>query len=238
MKQRILIVDDEEDICEIIQFNLEIEGYIVDIAYSAEDALSKNIRDYDLLILDVMMGGMSGFKMAHKLKQENLTADIPIIFCSAKDSEEEKITGLNIGADDSISKPFSVRELSARVKSVLRRTSNNETRAGTLKTISSATREHLSFQTLTIDLSLKVCKVDNIEIQLTKKEFELLSLFFKYPSRIFSREDLLRHVWSNDVIVLDRTIDVNIARLRKKIGTYGKYITTRAGFGYGFVIGQ
>lgn len=232
--QKILIVDDEESICEILQFNLEIEGFEVDVAYSAEQAMEKDIPSYSLILLDVMMGGMSGFKMAQLLKKDPTTSSIPIIFCTAKDTEDNKIAGLTIGADDYISKPFSVREVVARVKSVLRRynLSVEMSRQSPRETVSQ--KDMIVFDGLRLDLLRHKCYVDGKDMQLTKKEIEILILFLKNPGRVFSREEILRNVWTDEVIVLDRTIDVNITRLRKKIGDYGKYIVTRQGYGYGF----
>ncbi len=222
----ILVVDDEEDLCEILQFNLENEGYVVDTANSAEEALQLDLSRYQLLLLDVMMGEISGFKLASMLKKEKATAQIPIIFITAKDTENDTVTGLNIGADDYISKPFSLREVIARVKAVLRRTGEvqQKEKAG----------EQIAFRTLTLDTGRKLVSIDGAEVPLTKKEFEILRLFLLNRGRVFSREEILEKVWSDEVYVLDRTIDVNITRLRKKIGEYGKCIVTRLGYGYCF----
>ena len=185
----ILVVDDEEDLCEILKFNLEMEGYFVDTANSAEEALKLDLTKYNLLLLDVMMGSISGFKMARMMKENKSTANIPIIFVTAKDTENDTLTGFNLGADDYVSKPFSLREVIMRVKAVLRR---------------------------------------------TEKEFEILLLLLQNKGRVFSREDILNKVWNDEAYVLDRTIDVNITRLRKKLGEYGKNIVTRLGYGYCF----
>ena len=222
---RILVVDDEEDLCEILQFNLETEGYQVDVAYSAEEALKKNITDYNLLLLDVMMGEMSGFKMARALRENPATASTPIIFLTAKDSETDRLTGFNIGADDYISKPFSIREVLARVKAVIRRVENKKTVVAV---------EQLTYETLVMFLGNKKVLLDGVEIPFTKKEYEILRLFLENKNRVFSRDEMLTRVWRDEVIVLDRTIDVNITRLRKKIGPYGKNIVTRLGYGYCF----
>jgi DNA-binding response OmpR family regulator len=223
---RILVVDDEEDLCEILQFNLETEGYLVDVAYSAEEALKKNIADYNLLLLDVMMGEMSGFKMARLLNEDPKTASIPVIFLTAKDSETDRLTGFNIGADDYISKPFSIREVIARVKAVIRRADSKKTDPVPV--------QKLSYEKLEMDLSNKKVILEGEEIPFTKKEFEILKLLLENRNRVFSRDEMLSRVWSEEVIVLDRTIDVNITRLRKKIGSYGKNIVTRLGYGYCF----
>lgn len=223
---RILVVDDEEDLCEILQFNLETEGYAVDVAYSAEEALKLDISKYQLLLLDVMMGEMSGFRMARVLQDNPKTAKIPIIFLTAKDTENDRLTGFTIGADDYISKPFSIREVMARVKAVIRRyvPPVEEESQGKI----------LEYEQLTMNLGKKKVIVDGKEIQFTKKEFEILRLFLEHRNRVFTRDEILSRVWTDDVIVLDRTIDVNITRLRKKIGVYGKNIVTRLGYGYCF----
>ena len=225
-KNRILIVDDEEDICEILKFNLDNEGFITETAYSAEEALKLNLASYDLLLLDVMMDQISGFKMASILKKDKATAHIPIIFITAKDTENDTVTGFNLGADDYIAKPFSLKEVILRVKAVLRRAS--------LPATNQDYTEQLTHADLRMDLEQKKVFIKNTEISLTKKEFEILALFLKNKGRIFSREEILNHVWSDEVCVLDRTIDVNITRLRKKIGDYGQCIVTRLGYGYGF----
>lgn len=222
---RILVVDDEEDLCEILKFNLENEGYWVDTANSAEEALKMDLCSYQLLLLDVMMGEISGFKMANLLKKNKKTAEIPIIFLTAKDTENDMVTGFNIGADDYISKPFSLREVCARVKAVLRRTSADK---------NNDQPEQIVYKDLILDITRKKASIDGEEIALTKKEFEILLLLLQNRGKVFSREDILSRIWSDEVYVLDRTIDVNITRLRKKIGNYGKCIVTRLGYGYCF----
>jgi len=223
---RILVVDDEEDLCEILQYNLETEGYTVDVAYSAEEALKKDITSYNLLLLDVMMGEISGFKMGRILNDNPKTANVPIIYLTAKDTETDRLTGFNIGADDYISKPFSIREVLARVKAVIRRIESNKT--------DSLPPLQLSYEKLEMSLQNKKVMLEGIEIPFTKKEFEILRLLLENKNRVFSRDEMLNRVWSDEVIVLDRTIDVNITRLRKKIGPYGKNIVTRLGYGYCF----
>ena len=222
---RILVVDDEEDLCEILKFNLENEGYEVDTANSAEEALKMDLPQYHLLLLDVMMGEISGFRMANMLKKDKKTAQIPIIFITAKDTENDTITGFNLGADDYISKPFSLREVMVRVKAVLRRTSS---------VFPAKKEELLEYKGLNLHIPQKKVSIDGTEVALTKKEFEILMLFLQNKGRVFSREDILSKVWHDEVCVLDRTIDVNITRLRKKIGEYGKRIITRLGYGYCF----
>ena len=220
----ILVVDDEEDLCDILKFNLEMEGYFVDTANSAEEALKLDLTKYNLLLLDVMMGEISGFKMARMLKANKATAHIPVIFITAKDTENDTLTGFNIGADDYVSKPFSLREVIMRVKAVLRRTATPQQQ----------TEEEITFKGLAVNVPQKKVTIDGNEVSLTKKEFEILLLLLRNQGRVFSREDILTKVWNDDVCVLDRTIDVNITRLRKKIGEYGKYIVTRLGYGYCF----
>ena len=210
--------------CEILKFNLEMEGYKVDTANSAEEALKLDLTQYNLLLLDVMMGEISGFKMARMLKANKDTVNIPIIFITAKDTENDTITGFNLGADDYISKPFSLREVIMRVKAVLRRTANLQRKES----------EELQYKGLVINVPQKKVTIEGEEISLTKKEFEILSLLLQNAGRVFSREDILSKVWNDEVYVLDRTIDVNITRLRKKIGEYGKNIVTRLGYGYCF----
>lgn len=227
--ERILIVDDEETLCEVLKLNLENEGYDVDIAFSAEEALTLDMQSYSLVLLDIMMGEISGIKMAKIMKSDVKTADIPIIFCTARDSEDDMIMGLNLGADDYIMKPYTVRNVIARVKSVLRR-------SGAHKNVANTNEKNniLQVQGLKLDLEFKTCTVDGEEVKLARKEFELLAYLISHRGKICSREQILSHVWSDEVVVLDRTIDVNITRLRSKIGAYGSFIVTRSGFGYGF----
>ena len=220
----ILVVDDEEDLCEILKYNLEMEGYAVDTANSAEEALKMELTRYQLLLLDVMMGEISGFRMASLLKKDPATARIPIIFITAKDTENDTLAGFNLGADDYISKPFSLKEVSARVRAVLRRTAQVQTTA----------EEVLRYRGLTVNLPQKKVTIDGSDTSLTKKAFEILALLLQHPGRVFSREDILNRAWNDEAYVLDRTIDVNITRLRKKIGTYGRQIVTRLGYGYCF----
>lgn len=223
---RILVVDDEQDLCEILKFNLETEGYQVETANSAEEALEKDIASYNLLLLDVMMGGMSGFQLAKQLKNSEVTAHIPIIFLTARDTENDTVTGFNLGADDYISKPFSIREVMVRVRAVLRRTASRLEGAEEPAVI--------SYQGLLLNLDKKSVSVDGEDVPFTKTEFELLRLLLEERGRVFSRQELIDRVWPKDVLVLDRTVDVNITRMRKKIGSFAKCIVTRLGFGYYF----
>lgn len=223
----ILVVDDEPDLCEILSFNLETEGYKVTTATSAEEALRLDLTGFDLLLLDVMMEGMSGFAMARQLKQDEATARIPIIFLTARDTENDIVTGFNLGADDYISKPFSIREVMVRIMAVLRRTS--------VAVHAEASQAHvLEYQSLVLNTDNKKVSVDGREIAFTRIEYELLELLLKERGHVFSRADLIQQVWPSDVLVLDRTVDVNMARIRKKIGRYASNIVTRQGFGYYF----
>lgn len=219
--KRILVVDDEEDIRLIISYNLHKEGYDVLNSESAESALSReDLGSVDLFILDVMMEGMSGFEMAAELKRRPETAKAPVIFITAKDSEDDKVVGFEAGADDYISKPFSVREMCSRVKAVLRRSGQNDRPAPVSKS------------GIEIDDERKVVIVGGNHIQLSHNEFEILRLLFAHPGKVFSRAEMLSLVWSDDVIVTDRSVDVAITRLRKKIAPYGNHIVSRHGFGY------
>ena len=224
-RKKVLVVDDEQDLCEILKFNLETEGYEVDTAYSAEEALNLELKSYSLLLLDVMMGGMSGFALAKKLKSEPSTASIPIIFLTARDTENDTVTGFNLGADDYISKPFSIREVMVRAKAVLRRSSGEKDKPA---------HKVINYQGLTLNLDKKTVAIDGNEIPFTKTEFEILHLLIEERGRVFSRQELIDRIWPRDVLVLDRTVDVNITRLRKKIGPFAKCIVTRLGFGYYF----
>jgi len=228
-KKRILVVDDEETLCEALRFNLESEGYAVDTARSAEEALTLPLAQYDLFLLDIMMGDISGTQLARIMKSNPATALTPVIFCTAKDAEDDMISGLDLGADDYIVKPFSLKSLSARVRTVLRRTYGAR---GTAPDVSAG---KVSYRGLTIIPSEKACIVDGEEVMLPRKEFEILLKLITHRGQIYSREELLRDIWPEEVVVLDRVVDVNITRIRRKIGRYGKNIVTRSGYGYGFV---
>ena len=222
-KANILVVDDEEDLCEILQFNLEIEGYHVDTAFSAEEALKMDLSSYQLLLLDVMMGEISGFKMASILRNDERLSSIPIIFLSAKDTENDMLTGFSLGADDYISKPFSIQEVLARVNAVLKRTARLEKKTDVIEAGS-----------LRIDLQTKNVYVDGSVVTLSKKEFEVLELLASHPGQIYSREDIISELWKDAPYVLDRTVDVHIARIRSKLGICKNYIVNRTGYGYVF----
>ncbi|MCQ2361027.1 MAG: response regulator transcription factor [Paludibacteraceae bacterium] len=236
MIDRILVVDDEEDLCEILQYNLEKAGYLVDVAYSAEEALKGDLTMYRLFLLDVMMGEISGFKLGTMIKANDATKATPIIYLTAKDTETDKLRGFDIGADDYISKPFSINEVLARVKAVLKRTTVAATPQNTVDEPKEETKplDVLTFDKLVINMSNKTVTVDGQEASLTKKEFELLSLLLSKPDTVFSREQLIESIWKGDTEMSDRTIDVNITRLRKKIEPYNKNLITRQGYGYYF----
>lgn len=220
-KHKILAVDDEEDILEILSFNLAGEDYEVDTCTSAEDALVKALADYDLFILDVMMGPVSGFRLAEKIRKE-LSLTTPIIFLTARDTENDRITGFNLGADDYLAKPFSIKELTARVRAVLRRSSPGQIINST------------SSGDFTVDAGNKLIYKDGKPLELTRKEYEILALFIRNAGKIFPRSEILSKVWGNDVIVTDRTVDVTVARIRKKLGDRGNMIRNKSGYGYYF----
>ena len=223
-KYNILIVDDEKDLCEILQFNLMSEGFDIDVAYSGEEALKKPLPGFDLILLDVMMGEISGYRVADKIRRE-LQLNVPIIFLTAKTGENDMLTGFNVGGDDYISKPFSIKEVVARIKAVLKR--------GKSEPVQSAL---VQIDDLSIDLERKTLKIYDEPINLTRKEFEILALLVANRGKYLSREEILDRVWRDDVIVTERNVDVNIARLRKKIGAYGDMIKGKSGYGYSFEI--
>ncbi|HKJ43356.1 MAG TPA: response regulator transcription factor [Sunxiuqinia sp.] len=219
---KILVVDDEKDLREILQFNLSSEGFEIDVAASAEDALNMPLDQYHVILLDVMMGGMSGYKMADIVRKER-ELDIPIIFLTAKSSENDLLTGFNVGGDDYIVKPFSIKEVTVRIKAILKRGKKSE-RPSTV----------YECEGLKLDINRKMITIDEDPVQLTRKEFEILGLLMKNRGKYISREEILSRIWSDDVIVTERNVDVNIARLRKKIKSYGKAIKGRSGYGYCF----
>ena len=220
---KILIVDDEEDLCEILQFNLEGEGFETEVAYSAEEALTKDMASFHLILLDVMMGEMSGFKLAKQLRKEQKLS-VPIIFITAKTAENELLTGFSLGADDYITKPFSVKEVIVRVKAVLKRSALED--RSKLST--------LAVDDLVLNLKKRKVKIGKKELELTRKEFEILAMLLKSEGNFHSREEILDRVWDDNTIVSKRTIDVHMAHLRKKLGSYGKYIRNKQGYGYTF----
>ena len=227
-KKKILVVDDEEALCDGLGFNLEAEGYQVDMAYSAEEALALNLAGYDLILLDIMMGEISGTQLARIMKSNPATASVPIIFCTAKDTEEDMISGLDLGADDYIMKPYSLNAVLARIRTVLRRTAASVALAKTDSDL-------VSYKGLVLSAKNRTCTVDGTEVKMPKKEFEILLKLISNRGQVFTRTDLLNEIWPDEVVVLDRVVDVNITRIRQKIGIYGKNIVTRSGYGYGFI---
>jgi DNA-binding response OmpR family regulator len=221
--KRILIVDDEEDLCEILQYNLGNAGYHTEVAHSAEEALKRPINSFDLILLDIMMGQMSGFKMADKLKKE-MNNNVPIIFLTAKDTENDILTGFSLGADDYIPKTFSVNELTARVKAVLKRSRADRIKpSGTIR-----------YGEIEMDIIRKRLILNDEKVELTKKEFEIMKLLLENQGKVFSRDEILTTIWGHDVVVTERTVDVNITRLRTKLGIYGKNLKNKTGYGYFF----
>ncbi len=221
----ILVVDDEQDLCDILQFNLEDAGYYVDTANSAEEALEMDLSKYDLFLLDVMMGEISGYRLADRIRSNKETETTPIIFLTAKDTENDMVAGFNAGADDYISKPFSLREVLVRIKAILKRTYEG----GKVKTASK-----LMYNTLILDTEKKLVTIDDEDVSLTKREYEILLLLLEHKNRVFSRQEILDRVWSDEEDISDRTVDVNITRIRKKLKEYDKNLVTRLGYGYCF----
>ena len=226
--KRILVVDDEETLCDTLGFNLEAEGYEVDTAYSAEEALALDLSGYDLVLLDIMMGEISGTQLARIMKTNPAMASVPIIFCTAKDTEEDMINGLDLGADDYIVKPYSLRTVLARIRTVLRRTSARQN-------VVAPDEDKVSYHGLVLSLRNRMCTVDGREVKMPKKEFEILLKLVSNIGKVFSRAALIDEIWPDEVVVLDRVVDVNITRIRQKIGEYGKHVVTRSGYGYGFI---
>lgn len=233
MSTKILVIDDEEALCEILKFNLEKEGYEVDCAYSAEEALGMDLKDYSLFLVDIMMDKLSGYDFAKAIRNDAATETTPILFCSALSGEDFVVKGLNIGADDYVTKPFVIGEVLARVRAVLRRSGATRRQEAVAKN-SSIYESDITFRDLRIDRNDKVCLLNGERLQLTRTEFDILLFFLTHQNRIYSREEIIQNVWGDDVVVTERTIDTNITRLRKKLGSYDKYIVTRQGFGYGF----
>lgn len=225
-KRKILVVDDEPTLCDTLKFNLEMEGYEADTAFSAEEALALPLEEYSLILLDIMMDGISGTDFARILKRNPALNHIPIIFCTARDAEDDMVSGLELGADDYITKPYSIRNVMSRVRAVLRRVADKSIPAHETTTVRS--------EGLTLDCVAKTCMVDGSEVHLPRKEFEMLRLFLSKPGRIFTREEIISAVWPEEIVVLNRVVDVNVRRLRSKLGEYGKRIITRSGYGYGY----
>lgn len=235
MRTKILVIDDEEALCEILKFNLEKEGYEVETAYSAEEALEMDLESFSLFMVDIMMGGLSGFDFAKRVRNVTATEQTPILFCSALSDEDCVVKGLNIGADDYVTKPFVIGEVLARVRAILRRTGMTARRsAADIEQAQSIYESDVTFKGLRIDRNDKECYLNDELITLTRTEFDILLFFLTHRNRIYSREEIIKNVWGDDVVITGRTIDTNITRLRKKLGDYDKYIVTRQGFGYGF----
>lgn len=235
MRTKILVIDDEEALCEILKYNLEKDGYEVDCAYSAEEALDMDLEDYSLFMVDIMMDQLSGFDFAKRVRNVTATEETPILFCSALSDEDNVVKGLNIGADDYVTKPFVIGEVLARVRAILRRTGS-----GAKKSAADMIEQQKDYETdvtfkgLRIDRNDKEVYIDNELVTLTRTEFDILLFFLTHRNRIYSREEIIKNVWGDSVVVTGRTIDTNITRLRRKLGDYDKYIVTRLGFGYGF----
>lgn len=224
MSEKILIVDDDKNILEILEFNLKNEGFDIECAFSAEEAMKKLSTPFTLIMLDVMMGGMSGYKMAEKLRSEGNM--IPIIFLTAKDTENDMLTGFSVGADDYISKPFSIKEVIARIKALIKRLRN--------VSVENKICHKMLFDDIVIDLEVKELAIKGEQIVLTKTEFEILALLAENTERVFSREEIIDSVWEGTAFITVRTVDVHITRLRKKMGDYASIITNRSGYGYRF----
>lgn len=229
--KRILVVDDEETLCDVMAFNLEAEGYVVEKAYSAEEALAYDLSEFDLILLDIMMGEISGLQLVRIMRSNPATASVPVIFCTAKDAEDDMIRGLDTGADDYITKPYSLQTVLARIRTVLRRASSSRD-----NTYSSST-PMLTVQFMGLQLSRRThtCMVDGEVVRMPRKEFEILFRLLSDRNRVFSRAELLSEVWPGETVVADRAVDVNVTRIRQKIGRYGRHIITRSGYGYGFM---
>lgn len=223
MEKKILVVDDEAGIREIIQFNLENAGFEVDCASSAEEALEKLGPEHSLILLDVMMSGMSGFQMAEVLRKEK-NNQIPVIFLTAKTDQNDLLTGFSAGGDDYIPKPFSINEVIARVRAVLKRTER----------VVESKSDMIEAGAVRIDVTRKEVFVGGEPVVFSKKEFEVLILLASHPGQIYSREDIINELWKDAPYVLDRTVDVHIARIRSKLGNCKNYIVNRTGFGYIF----
>ena len=231
MAEKILVVDDGKNICEILAFNLTNEGYEVECASSAEEALQKLKPEHSLILLDVMMGGMSGYKMAEKLRQDE--NPVPIIFLTAKDTENDMLTGFSVGGDDYISKPFSIKEVIARVKAVLKRAETTQKKQQEPE-VKPKAENKLVFNDLTINFDTKELVIGSENIPLTRTEFEIMTLLASNPARVFERDDIIDLIWKDAPYITERTIDVHIGRLRKKLGDKAYMIISRPGYGYRF----
>ncbi|MDR2679950.1 MAG: response regulator transcription factor [Tannerella sp.] len=222
-KQKIFIVDDDPDICEILSYNLVNEGYETELAHSAEEAFGKLTSDFSLILLDIMMGGMSGYQFARTLR--SMGNETPIIFLTAKNTENDMLTGFSVGGDDYISKPFSLKEVSARVKAILKRRQTDPARTN-----------KFVYKDIIIDFDIKEVTVAGKSAGVTKTEFEVLAFLAKNQDHIYSREELINHIWEKAPYITERTVDVHITRLRKKLGEYAPLISNKSGYGYRFNI--
>jgi len=220
---KILVVDDEEDLCEILQYNLEQEGFQVDTAFSSEQALKLDLSKYDFFLLDIMMGEISGLELAKIIRRNPDLEDKPILFITAKGSETDKLLGFKAGADDYVAKPFSVKEVIARIHVICKRVfSESKKESG------------FEYENLRLIPESKQVTINNIDVGLTKTEFEILHLLLNHAGRIYSRDEIMNKIWEGDTFVGDRTVDVNVRRIRKKIGEYHNLIKTKSGYGYYF----
>lgn len=226
MKKKILVVDDDAAICEILSFNLKSEGYEILVAYSAEEALPIILShsDISLLLLDVMMSGMSGYHLVETIRGKRI--ETPVIFITAKDQENDLLTGFSVGGDDYIAKPFSIKEVVARIKALLKR--------GEKQTKKAEETDSIILGDLVLYPSKKEVFLKGSLLSLTKTEYEILVLLMTHAEKVFSREDIIQVVWAETPYITERTVDVHITRLRKKMGEYGACITNRFGYGYRF----
>jgi len=224
--KKILLVDDEVDILEFLKYNLEQDNFEVLVSTNGKDALKKISQNPDLIVLDIMMPEMDGFELYQQIKKNKVYQDIPIIFLTAKSGETDEIKGLDLGASDYIQKPISPKKLIARIKSNLRKTSQDDKKAKSM--------EILKIGPLAIDVEKFVVKVDNKEKFFPRKEFQLLHFLAQNPGKVINRDTLLKEIWGNDVYVIDRTIDVHIRKIREKLGKHSELIETIKGVGYRF----
>jgi two-component system alkaline phosphatase synthesis response regulator PhoP len=224
---KILLVDDEEDIIEFLRYNLVHEGFQIITAHNGFEALSKINEKPDLIILDVMMPKMNGYEVFAKIKEIKSMENVPVIFLTAKSSELDEIHALNLGADDFIQKPISMKKIIARIKANLRK-------SGKITDSAEPKKKVIEIGHLYIDIEQFIVKIDGQEVFLPKKEFEILSYLASNPNIVFSREQLLRDIWGSDVLVIDRTVDVHVRKIREKLGTYSDFIETIKGVGYKF----
>ncbi len=228
MKKKILVVDDEKDIVDILKYNLERENeFEVLTASNGKEALAIAEMSPDIIILDIMMPELNGFEVCKQLKNNPATSKIPVIFLTAKENEIDEILGLEIGADDYISKPISPRKVLARIKSVIRRSQSD-------KHVQIISDDNIKFKSLEIDTASHSVKIKDREIFFPKKEFQLLHFLLSNRGKVYSREILLNRIWGENIYVVDRTVDVHVAKVREKLGDYAEYIETIKGLGYRF----